>query len=803
MTHFLFDLRVALRVLWRDKGFSLGVFALITLGVSLTTILFSVVESRLFLPPNSPHPRAEALFVSTRPVSREEVRALRQHATHADAIAGRVPDGRSLTLPGRKPVYVRTNAVSAEFFSLLGVHAQRGRLFRDEDPEDVIVVSPRLWARIFESDPDLVGKHLELDGRRHRVIGLASIDVAFTMNDVWLPLRPAHDGDPRLVVRRRVDASDPQVLDEFAARSVELLPLHPPPNRETRAFLWIAFAAVACVHAIVCANVASLFLARAFTRRAAMAVRAALGADRLHVARPFLLEATLLFLAGGVAAALAARWFVHVFPWGTFASLPVVFDATTLLYCVLVCSVSAAAAGAAPFLVMSAPSPHAALKDTAAQAGGRTPQARVRKALAALQIAFAFGLLVAARLVAEGVQSDVRTGMGFNAQRLFVTLLSRPENGGASKLDPEAFARSAIEAVTATQGVDSAAATSRLPFVESNDAFGNFPLASSNPPRRSVSITVRPSGIEPKLHDAEELPLGVSLDPSVADRWVVASSSGVPMAAESIAITPGYFLTMGIPLLGGRDFTHDDRAGGPPVAIVSQTVAARAFPGADAIGKPIVLDDGEPRTIVGVCGDVEGSRRELVPLIHLPLAQAPSRALTLVVRTTNSLVLLPRVADAVASVDPQQAVTTTVPAVSLLTMDSVLRGATLLLPMSTFAMVALFLASLGVFALVSYQTRQRSREFAIRIALGASRARVIGLVLWDTARVLAAGLLLGALTGLATALGLEAHVPGITGLDPGALAAPAAYLTIAAIVAVLLPTWRAVRVPPAIALRND
>jgi putative ABC transport system permease protein len=815
MHSLLWDVRFALRLMRRSPAFFGTLLAVLVAGIGATTAMFSIVECLLLKP--LPYPQAEQLTMVWRedprvhngPTSIPNFLDWKEQASTFESMTAIDTKSFSLSSDGAKPESVSAALVSGDFFPMLRIHAQRGRLLQPEDDRvggpKVAVVSASLWHRRFGSDADLVGKSLVLSGEPYTVVGIAPEGFRLSSPhsdraDIWTPLaasladyaanKQSGRGNSFLLVygRRRAGISLQEAQVQMIAisgdleraypganskRGVALQDLHDALVGSSRSSVWVLFTAVALVFVIVCSNVANLLLTRAQSRRAEMAARAAIGATPGRLARQVVTETVVVFLLGSLGGAVAARWLVDRLASGIIdgagaSTIDIRVDAVALTFSVVTCLICGIVFGLVPALSIARVDPQTVLKESAARAGVGRSQRRVRSALVVAQVALACVLLVGSGLALRAFDRVASTSPGFAPEDLATAWISLPELKYSEDARAVAFVRDVMAKVAAQPGVQAVTVNNCLPMGGSNW-------------NSSFKIEGRPAwprGDEPNL--------------------------------ERNDVTPGYFAAMGIPLLRGRDFTDADRAEGRPVMIVSQATAERFFPGEDPIGHRVDWgesdDDEKPvwREIIGVAGDVR--RRGLDEPVavegYAPFAQHPDRYLSLVARAAHPEVLMQALPGLVAEVDPQQAVSSR-RLMSELVSDSVGTQRHVALLLATFAAVALLLSTLGVFGLVSYATSQRRREIGIRMALGSTPEGVVGLVVNGGLRLVGTGLVLGLAGAVMLGRVLSARVPGVTAFDLAVYAAIPAILGFAGTIACLLPAWRAVRIPPASALRYE
>jgi putative ABC transport system permease protein len=803
------NLRYAARSLRKSPTLTVAVVLTLAVCIAATTAVFSVVYAVLFRPLPFADPDGVLLVREVwrgmpgsmsvgnwADVRRED--RLFQHL---------VPmQGVSVNLAGSdQPENVAAARVGADFFALLGVAPALGRAFLPEEDrrgsDGVVVLSDGLWRRRFGADPAVVGRDVRIDGVPRRVIGVMPRSLDYTLYDeeLWVPnaftpeqlaehdehfltvlgrlkpgVAPAQVRPELDQIGRGLRERFPQVNNE---RGLAAASLHEELVGEYRARLFILLGAVAFVLLIACANIANLLLARATARARETAIRAAIGAGRSHILRHALAESLLLAAAGGVLGVLAAYWGVAGLVAVGPADIPRLalarVDAPVLGFVVLLTLLCGLVFGLAPAARMAAQLPQDALKE-----GGRTGSGgrrdRLRAALVVGEIALALVLLTGAGLLIRSSVALNGVDPGFDPAGVLVGRVSLPASGYAgAEQSVQAFERIA-ERLAQAPGVTAAGLVSSAPFEGASD-----------------------NGL---------IPEGRPLDIRSA------------ISADMRLVTAGYFGAMGLRLRAGRTFTAEDRAGAPLVMVVNQTFARLAWPGQDPLGKRVACceagPDGGPnwKTVVGVVADVraEGLDQQAPPEFYLPIAQAPhaawqwiDRTMTLAARTRGEpTALAAAMRDAVGSVDRS------LPVYSIGTMGdrrtaslASSRFSTMLL--TVFGGIALLLAAIGVYGVISYGVTQRSQEIGIRVALGAGQARVLRLVVGHAAVLTGVGLLLGLGGSLLLSRAIGGLLFRVSPTDPPTLAAGVVVLALVALVAALLPAQRASRVDPATALRAD
>jgi predicted permease len=803
----LFDVRLAVRLLLRSPGFAAGTIAMLVLGIGATTAMFSLVEA-LFMRP-LPYPHAEELDVvwsddwnGPESMSFPDFEDFRRDTTDFAYMAAMRSQWFSISIDDRTPFSRSGSAVSGDFFPLFGLPPLRGRLIGPEDAQlgrpHVAVISEALWQTRFGAAENVVGRVVSIDGEPYTIIGIAADGFRYcephsSGGDVWVPLLPSEGLGKstgwdfsargshflRALARRRSNVTSEETAAQFLAIGNSLEARYPQTNTKriphlkgfhdaitgrSKDMVWVLFAAVAFVYVVVCANLANILLARASARRGEMAMRAALGATRAALLRQVVTETWVLFAAGTAGGALLARVLVERFAFGVVTgsahTLPIAVDAWALAFTTGIALLSGTAIGIFAAFGVSSVAPHAALKDTAARSSGSIGQLRMRAALVVVQVAVAFALLVGSGISLQAFSRLAKVPLGFTPDGLVVFTVDLPEKTVTDE-----------SIVTLTRAIFTE--IGREPAVESVSQNAQLPFGGSN---RSSSFEIEGHASFPRGEEPE---------------------------VEHNGVMPGYFHTMQIPILRGRDLTDDDRKGGRLVILVNQHLAEHFFPGEDPVGKRISWDGEEWREIVGVVADSRRSLRDPIGYeAYAPLTQDPATVLQFAARTRAPELLIQRLPTLMQHVDPRQALARvdTMVAVHDDWLAQERWGNALL---GAFAAAALVLAGLGLFGLVSYATSQRTRELGIRMALGSTPGGVMRLVMKDGLGLLGAGLALGIACAALVGRTIAARITGATPFDLEVYAGIAVILGAAGLIACLLPAWRAVRIPPSVALRYE
>ncbi|MGE0454954.1 MAG: ADOP family duplicated permease [Vicinamibacteria bacterium] len=808
------DVRYALRSLRRAPAYTLAAVVTLGLGIGANSAVFSVVRGVLLQP--LPYERGDQVVVlrQSAPLrgvadigwSIPELTDLRRQTRTLDGIVEYHTMNFTL-LGGEEPQRVRTGVVSANYFDVLEVRTLVGRGFRrGEDAhgaEPVLILAWDYWQKTFGGDPGIVGRRFTMNDRVHTVIGvLPPLPEWPDDNDVFMPASacPFRSGpqveqnrgarmvqafarvrEGRTLDEARVDVETTAAAirqehpEAYAGNGVtrpELAPLREELTASARPTFLLLLATVSLILLIACANVANLALSRLLDRGRELALRQALGAGRRRIFAQLVTESTLLALAGGALGLLLAagtlQLLVSFAARFTPRAAEVRLDPSVLAFTLGLSLLTGLLAGSLPGLPGLRSLAQALGGDGARATTGRGAQ-RLRQALVVSQVALSFVLVIGAALTLRSFRKLAAVDAGFRAEKVLaiaVDLNWSTYSTPQTTIDRERVARfyePVHESLRSLPGVTGVGTAWTFPL---NDSFSN---------------------------DGSFLVEGGDADAEVLPRAVYVGTDG------------GYFATIGVPLLRGRSFSEDDRGGQEGVAIVSQALARRHFGNGDALGQRLSTNRGRSwRRIVGVVGDVRQSRldREPKDMIYLPFRELPGYTATLFVRAqAEPRALGEQIRRLIHARDPQAAVAF-VRSLEEIRSDALASPRLTAVLLGLFAALALGISATGIGGVIAYSVSQRTREFGVRMALGAGASRVVALVLRQGLVALAAGLLLGALAALGAGRLLSGLLFGVEPKDPVSYAAAAGVLLAVGLAACLLPARRAAATDPMTALRD-
>ena len=811
LEQFLQDIRYGLRILRKNPGFTAIAVLTLALGIGANTAIFSVVYAVLLKPLPYPQPSQLYTLFQIQPeegvnfdgMSFPNLTALRQQNSAFTEIAG--TQQHQLTLIGRgEPAVVNASVATPELFSVFQVKPLAGRIFYSDDGQHgaapVTILSENLWRTLFNADPQIVGRTITLDKRSFTVVGV--IPAAFRFPNInhpdqlWIPLAQdpvfgqwmdTPDGHYlRITARLKPGVSPAQAqteLDAIGARLatadpkenrgwlLRMMPLHSMMIENVKPALLVLFGAVGLVLLIACANLANLLLTRATSRAREIAVRTALGAGRKRIVRQLLTEAAVLGLLGGVTGIALAYWGVQALSTFLPPDFPhlntIRVDNFVLLFALVLAVLASCAFGLAPALFAANSNLQSNLREGGARAGELATRRRTRSYLAAAEIALAMVLLVAAGLLLRSFSNLISVNPGFNSEHTLQANIDLPISQYATPKQWAAFSSTLLANLQAQPGL-----------------------------QNSAVVLPRP------ISDGQ-VNLGFSIDATPP------LSPGSSRTADFVSISPEYFRIMAIPQLAGRPFDQRDIDTAPRVTIINQQFARTYFPNQNPVGKFLTFGlppEGEvPRQIVGVVGDVRDVSlgQNPGPMMYVPYTQATFWGANLVIKTTlDPESVANTIREQVHKLDKDLPVTDIAQIPEEIQASAAQpKFRTILL--SLFAAMALILSAIGIFGVISCSVSCRTNEIGIRVALGATRANILQMILKETLKLAAAGLAVGVPAALAASHLLSRMLFGVKPTDPLTLSAVVIILATVAATAGYIPARRATKVDPIQALRYE
>src|SRR5579859_308317 len=805
------DIQYAWRTLRKNPGFTLVCVLTLALGIGANTAIFNVVQATLLQPlPIRQGNRLVVIWVNNLahgwsrvgPTGQDYLDWKEQSKSFDDMFLFEHGSG---TVTGQgDPEQVAGLRVTTNFGEFFGVKPVLGRTFRLEEAggrHNYVILGNAYWQRRFGADPQVAGRGMTLNGEEYTIIGVLPADFAALFPaDVVVPFDTDWvkrvDSDLGVFGRLKPGVILSQASGEMSviaeriavARPTRkgfgtvLVPLQDVRVEYLRPALLVLLGAVGFVLLISCANVANLMLARSVVRQREMAIRIALGAGRFRLIRQLLAESTLLSLLGGAAGALLALWSTDLLKRFVPSRIPVpnAADAVTLpgihmssaavAFTIVISLLTGIVFGLIPALQSLRCNVNESLKE-----GGRGFSAgprghRTRSTLVIIESALAFVLVIGAGLMIKSFWRLLEANPGFHPDHLLTLRIKLPTDAKDSQYrEPRQRAATFqrfLASVEAVPGVQSAAFAEIVPLSQDDMDMGYFVVKE-----------------DPALPPGEHL------------------------AADYRDVTPNYFATMGIPLIGGRTFTEQDNLDHPRVVVIDQALARRFFSNQDPIGKHLQIPDAArpAREIVGVVGGVRdtGFDQQPRPTIYFPSLQSPDQTMSLVVRSSlPTETVLPTLKNATWSVDKNQ------PVFQVRSMDEIISGIVsaqrlALLLLGVFAFLALALGAIGIYGVTSYQVSERTHEIGVRMALGAQRSNISQLVLGHGAWLAGVGVLGGVVAALALTRLLSSLLFGVSATDPLTFVGVAILLTLVAVAASYVPARRAMRVDPIVALRHE
>jgi putative ABC transport system permease protein len=794
------DFRYALRALLKRPAFSALIIATLAIAIGANSAIFSVVNGVLLRPLPFANPDRLVMAWTVLPAFGREVSSLpdfrdwREQAKSFSSMSALASSSFGLSGDGDlEPERVPAARVTANFFRTLGVSPVVGRGFADEEEiGDVrrVVISHELWQRRFGGRADILDQPLRVSGEPWEIIGVlpAGFRAVFEPRDVYAPLDVSADGFTRRAdflavfgrlapgvtieaadaelkaIMRQLDELYPQTNDEVTA---EVVSLREEVVGTVRPALLVFMGAVGLVLLIACANVANLLLARGAGRDREMAVRAALGAGRGRLVRQTLVESVVLSVVGAAVGLLLAGWTIPLLQRADLDMLPrldeVSIDARVVLFTIGLSLVVGVLFGMAPALRLSGTALAGSLRDGQRAITGGSGLRDPRRLLVMAEVSLAMLLLVGAGLLIRSFERLQRVDVGVRTENVLTAFLALPNSRYPEMAQAQAFQERLDGELRRIPGVSSVAYTNQIP-------------ASGGSNYLAFGI------------DGRDAP-----------------PAGTPQDAQRYVVTPEYFRLYEIALRQGRTFTEQDREGAQDVALINETMARRHWPDADPIGQRITFDGTRYFSIVGIVADTrqEGVDEAPYPQAYVSRAQLPTRAMSIALRTTGDpLEVVPALRRTVRSLDGDIALS------QVQSMREVV-GSTIAQPrintivLSVFAGIALLLAAIGIYGVTSYAVAQRTREIGVRMALGARRGTVLGLVVRQGMLPVAAGLAVGLLAAFAATRVMQSLLFEVNTTDPLTFASITALLAAIALVASVVPALRASRVDPVVALRSE
>ena len=807
------DLRAAYRSLIASKSFAIVALIVLTLGIGATTAIFSVVDAVVLRAlPFDEHDRLVALgerrtdvrvpdpnrdplqLSSAAPQNYVDWAAQQQVFESIAAIAG---GGITFQPPGAEPEDLRSQRVTAGFFDVLRSHPAIGRAFTADNEitgrDRVVVLSDGLWRRRFNADPAIVGRSIPLNGNQYEVVGIMPATFEYPVGllrptDLWIPYVVPEDERVRhpsgisiylqTIARLKPGVSIPQAQAQMDQISAGIRAAHPEWNKgstagvrplidhvlgaRTKSWLLLLLGAVGLVLLIACANVANLLLARASSREREIGIRAALGAGRWRLIRQLLIESVTLSALATCCSVVLAWWAIgllrNAMPEGVPRVAGIALDLRVLAAAAGMSLITGMLFGIVPALRTSKPDLTRALNEGGRGSVGSGSQ-RLRSALVVAEIALAVVLLVGAALFIGSFAALMRIDPGFDPSNVLTALITPRWEPGKAGDDVTHLYQQIVDRVRKTPEVTHAAVIA-----------GGMPLGGS-----MMTTTL-------------EIPGQTRQDNDISVRNVSAD----------------YHRALRIPLRAGRYFEDSDRKGAAKVVIINESAAKKFFPAEDPLGRHVKVDDDEGQTIVGVVGDVHQTSLETAPRaeVYLPTSQSAIRGGELLVRTTGDPYrVLPQVKAAILGEMPD------VPLRGVRTMEELISRRTAqrrlnMLLLGLFGLLGLVIAAVGIYGVMAYVVSQRTREIGVRMALGATRGNVVGMVMRNAILTVALGLAIGGAGAWYLSAAAKTFLFRLDATDPRAFAAATLTLAAVALLASLVPARRAASIDPMIALRE-
>jgi len=810
MQSFLQDLRFGTRMLRKNPGFAIAAIFTLALGIGGNTAIFTITSSVLLKALPYPAPQqlisldAQSKDGQSHCCSLNRFDMVHDRSQSFSGVVAAANDNFNLTGKG-EPLQVPSARVSANFFDLLGVKPQLGRFFVPDEGQPagkpVIVISDGLWHSRFGGDPGVISQTIALDGTPYDIIGVLPAGIQFPFlapADVWTPryfehslfttqrlrmgvsyltiigrLRPGVSRDRAVaemtLLHQQYHQENPAAPDADAGLSMIVTDLQDSVVANIRGMLLMLSGAVGVVLLIACANVASLLLSRALSRRKEIAVRTALGAQRSALIRQLLTESVLLAFLGGLLGLglswAATKYFATLGNNNLPQGMPITMDARVLLFMLAISVLTGILFGIFPALQLSRTNVNQTLRDEGRGSTGGHRRMQLRGLLVVGQVALSLMLLIGAGLLVRSFSRLLRVEPGFDPQNVLTMNVSLPTVKYADAQKQIAFFDDLSRRVSALPGVRSAAISAALPLV--------------------------PKRITPVLPEGQP-------EVSLAERPFIIIE----------AISPAWFRTMRVPLQAGREFTDADNAQAPKVVIVNQALARRYWPNENPVGKHIVVGRQAASEIVGVAVDVKnrGLALDAAPQLYLPFPQLPWGNMNLLVRTAaNPNAMVSALRAQIAAIDSDQPIT------NIQTVDEIMDGSRaqprfILLLLGVFSAAALVLAIIGIYGVLAYSVAQRRQEMGIRLALGAEKSDILRMVVSYGLTLTMIGVVIGLVASMALTSVMASMLSGllykISARDLTTFVLSPVVFLVISLLASYLPARRATQVDPNEALRN-
>ncbi len=807
MGYILKDARHAIRTAARSPLFSFTVILILVLGIAANSAVFSIIQRTLLNPIPSQNSQ-QLVIIENALLSMDGMPSQASPMldwgnllqSFENIAAYRISDG-GLNLSGNRsneePERIEGTGVSASFFPTFRVNALLGRTFISEEEEPgrnrVVVLSHSFWQRRFGADGNIIGKTIHLNEVTFTVIGVAPSEFRFPRSaDLWLPVSLGKDriftettgihhvagrlkhGVSASQAQLEVNALRQRFKQEYpatwiATKEIRITPLLEKVIGDVRLSLLLLWGAVGFVQLIVCANVANLMLARGLARRKEIAVRAALGASNRTLFRQLLTESLALSLIAGVAGIIGAHWFLKFIITYTPASVAflsnVKLDSYAVAFTMGISLITGILVGLAPGLQAMRVDLDRTLKEGWRQTSESTRSSRLRNLLVVFEVALALVLLIGAGLLIGSFKQVLKVESGVNASNVLTAAISPPK---AKYADPG----------KATQLFDNLISRMRgYSAVRSVGAINVIPMGKGD----SIGLLFEIVG-RPKAGKFQE------------------------MFANDLAVTPDYFLTIGVPLIEGRYFTEHDRANTQRVVIINQSFARRFWTNESPVGKQLEVAGNEtPAEIIGVVGDVKhfGIEGRTMFEVYSPHLQATARLTTLVIKTeSNPLQHIATVRKEIQALDPN------LPVYDIKTMEQRIDESTgnrrfITFVLGVFAVIAIVLAGGGIYSVMAYSVSQRTHEIGVRMALGAGRRQILGIVIGKAMSLTCLGAVVGIASAIALTRVMAGLLYGLEATDIFTFSVMTLGLFIIALLASFAPAYKATRIDPIVALRYE